>query len=157
MPGSYSVTTGFISLRQLLWAWGLSGLNSHCFREIPLVSGMFCFPVHYINTNILKNKSKKCWQEIKKFATALEWSLTTKMVLSFWLKGSMSSEKYRNHLSRSVLVGAASAGNLDTRWCNEEALLLAMERWVLGSSRISSLLGVCSHPFVGPPEVELIL
>lgn len=66
MPGSYSLTTGSVSLKALLWERGLSETKFSLLQIDPAGNGMFCFSVHYINTNILKTKSKtQCWQELK--------------------------------------------------------------------------------------------
>ena len=92
---------------------------------------MFCLPVRYVNTNVLNTeKQKGVLAETKKIpARALEGSLTTAVVLSFWLKGSKSLEKHHNRMSKSVLVLAASARNLDTRCCKQGALLQPMDGW----------------------------
>lgn len=79
---------------------------------------MFHLPLRYVNTHILKTETQRVvLAETKTIpARALEGRLTTMVVLSFWLKGSKSLENHHNHKSKSVLVLAASARNLNTRW-----------------------------------------
>lgn len=69
-------------------------------------------------------------------ARVLEGSLTTTVVLSFWLKGTKSLENYYNHISKWVLVLAASARNLDTRWYSSSQAMDGRSFFSLGHRKI---------------------
>lgn len=72
----------------------------------------------------MTEKQRVALAETKKIpARVVEGSLTTTVVLSFWLKGNKSLENYYNHISIGVIVLAASARNLDIRWYSQGALL----------------------------------